>query len=225
MKKIVSLLICLALVLGIGFVMTGCKDGDTDTANAGKKEAPSIVAKWEATVDCTNAVKEKLATVNHQMADYFDFDGLTVKYSYVFDKEGNYVLSVDSKTFDKQTAKIKSSAKKAVVSYLEDIIKAHGENMTPEEMCKQSDNMTLDEVCEDFLNKWDIASCKPAASKGKYKLDGDKLYIGENEQGLQNGPFYTVGLESNKLTLKEYSIKDNSRAENKLLPIIFKKIK
>lgn len=205
--------------------MTACKDGDTDTANAGKIEAPSIVAKWEATIDCTNAVKEKLATVNHQMADYFDFDGFTVKYSYVFDKEGNYVLSVDSKKFDEQTAKMKDATKKAVVSYLEDIIKAHGENMTPEEMCKQSDNMTLDEVCEDFLNKWDIASCKPVASKGRYKLDGEKLYIGENEKDLQNGPFYTVGLESNKLTLKEYSIKDNSRPENKLLPIIFKKIK
>ena len=93
MKKLISLLLCLVMILG---VMTACGSSDKSSAEGGSKTG--IVGTWKANM--------KLAEYGDMgdmggMEEYIDVDKLAITVTMKFTADGEYKLAVDDSSIEK----------------------------------------------------------------------------------------------------------------------------
>lgn len=94
MKKLISLLLCLVMILG---VMTACGSSDKSSAEGGSGKT-GIVGTWKANM--------KLAEYGDMgdmsgMEEYIDVDKLAITVTMKFTADGKYKLTVDESSIDK----------------------------------------------------------------------------------------------------------------------------
>ena len=89
MKKLISLLLCLVMILS---VMTACGGDDKSSSDTG------IVGTWEANVKLSDY--EDMGDLG-EMEEYLDLDKMVIGFTLKLTADGEYELTVNSKSIDK----------------------------------------------------------------------------------------------------------------------------
>ncbi len=121
MKKLISLLLCLVMILS---VMTACGGDDKSSSGTG------IVGTWEANVKLSDY--EDMGDLG-EMEEYLDLDKMVIGFTLKLTADGEYKLTVNSKSIDKlvdvmcdgMEDYMKAAAKEYGMSY-KDMLKALG---------------------------------------------------------------------------------------------------
>ncbi len=122
------------------------------------------------------------------------FDGVSIDIYIEFNDDGTYSTYTDSDSAKAAEEKIKESMKTA----LPKVYAAMGIDF--DAYLKQSD-MTLEKAVESALESFDFSELQAAGSKGKYRYDNGKIYVGEDE--VDESKYLTVELKDNKLTVTD----------------------
>ena len=217
--------VCFLLVLMTAFVFSGCNNGGEVTKSEKKEEKPTIIGKWNATVDITSSLNYTLELTNAQMPDYLKIDKVTTDVTFTFNEDGTYSATLNKKDgLQKKIAEIEKAVPNALHEYLEFVIKAHGLNTTPEQMCVEQDDMTFEEEAADFVKRWNLSRYLEEGS-GVYKLDGNTLFLG-NKTNIIEDKFYTIDLKIDTLKATYFSKgTDELYKIDDMLPLEFKKVK
>ena len=85
-------IMALVLVVALALTLTACKGKDD------KNDGPvTIVGTWNGNIDMAKVLEQEIAGSGEgaEMAQYFDFSGLSLKLVAVFNEDGTFKLSAD----------------------------------------------------------------------------------------------------------------------------------
>lgn len=206
MKKLLALLLALVMV----FTLCACGN-NSNSGNSGKEsevekeeKEETIVGKWVGEIDLTDILTE-----------YADFDGLEKEIRDIVTPR-NIGIKITFKFKEDGTASVSAD----VVSALEDYIDQTTDNMTDylKDMLKDEDlteqdfedaygmplktyiSQMMDEMLGEQLEAMEEEFS--VDSEGEYKLEGNKLYLGEDGEFED---YFKIDLDGDELTFKSYS--------------------
>lgn len=180
MKKLIAMLLCVLMVMGL---MTACGSSEK-----------GIVGSWQATVKLSDM--EDMGDMEG-MEEYFDIDKMTLTVNLKFAKDGTYTVAIDSKSVDKLADQMTKGMEKLIADMAKemgmttkDILELSGASSV-KEFVKTSMMEEFEELTEGKTGEytWDEAT-------GVLTMDGD-----ETDATLK-GSTLTVDLDGMKLTFK-----------------------
>lgn len=177
MKKLLALLLALVMILSMAFVLTGCDKDEDDDEEGGSKKV-TIIGKWEAEVDMTDAINEALAVSfgDSDVKEYITASSFKVTMVLEFTEDELTVSCTEDSVEDAMEQLVKDF-KKGMKKYFEDLLNENNIDMTVDQFIAQNTIYdTLDEYVDSIVeNNLDLDSMMPEQTN-EYKLDGDKLY-------------------------------------------------
>lgn len=181
MKKLISLLLCCLMVMGL---MTAC--------GSSKSSGTGIVGDWKATVSLSEF--GDMGDMG-EMADYIDADKLVMSINLTFTKDGKYTVAVDAKSIDKLIDVLCDGME----DYLKDMSKSLG--MDYKEMMG---GMSVREFMEEMGALEEFEAMKEEMSNtGEYTYENGVLTMdGEEAEAELKGNTLTVEIEGKPLTFK-----------------------
>ena len=214
MKKLLALLLVLAMV----FTLCACgnNDGNSDkddddkdiVQNDDKKEdedeEETIVGKWTGEIDLAVILSEvpEFEDLDKEMRELVMPDDIGIKITFKFEEDGTASVSGDVKgALEDYVDQVTNN----LVDYVEEMLEAEGVSKKDFE---DAYGMSLEDYAsqmmeEGFEEALEEAEVKMAFdSEGEYKLDGDKLYFGEDGEFEE---YFKIDLDGDKLTFKNYS--------------------
>lgn len=182
MKKLISLLLCCLMVMGL---MTAC--GDSKSSGSG------IVGDWKATVSLTEF--GDMGDLG-EMADYIDEDKLVMSINLTFTKDGKYTVAADAKSIDK----LIDAVCDGMEGYLKDMAKSLG--MDYKDLLG---GMSIREFMEEMGALEDFEEMKEEmVTTGEYTYENGVLTMdGEANDAELKGNTLTVEIEGETLTFKK----------------------
>ena len=195
----------LALVMALVMVMSLCSCGNGKET----KEEATIIGKWTAEIDFASIMEmsQELASLDEEAKAVIMPKGVSMKLFFEFDDNGIASFSVDIKTAAEDyirqvTANLTDYVKKTLESQgvsVEDFADAIGMSLDDyvSSLMSQQLNGAMDNLPEEL----------ETPNTCEYKLEGDKLYLGED--GVFDG-FFTIKLDGNKFTINSASISDEA---------------
>ena len=237
MKKKLAILLALLLAFVMVF-MAGCGDDDEDSGSKkkkSKKEEATDVAdddldledviegEWTAEFDLSKFIKNKMEeedTDTAEMLEYFDFDDFSMKMNFEFD-DGEVNISIDKDAFMEDFSEL---MKNALQKYFADHEDELGGSL--DDILAMS-GMTLDDLIDSMMSEDDMfEDFEDFEQDGVYEVDGNKIYLAEDEDELGDEENYIkVSIEGKKkLKIVEwkYDGKDIEKMKD-FLSVIMKK--
>lgn len=208
MKKLLALLLAVVMILTLvacGSNNNANDDDDDDHKGSIKvptttapEEEDTLVGKWGAKIIVD--------------AEKMDMEGMNAKLEFeinaVFNKDNTYRMEIDE---DALKASIDKFVDDVIVSMVDMMYKQFSDQgMTKEQvdsMIQSTYGMSLEEFCQTSLDAVDIdAYFEEAKDKfGTYRVDGDKLYLLEDEKDdadeTPEEELYSFQLKGNKLSI------------------------
>ena len=180
MKKLISLLLCLVMILG---VMTACGSSDKSGAEGGGKTG--IVGTWKANL--------KLAEYGDMgdmggMEEYIDVDKLAISVTMKFTADGEYKLTVDDSSIDKLVDVMCDGME----DYMKDMAKQFG--MSYDDMLDAMGVKSIRELLEDEGMMDEFEDLKDMNESGEYTFEDGVLTLDGDEVDFE--------LKGNTLTLE-----------------------
>ena len=217
MKKILALLLVLVMLLS-AFVLVSCsksedddddndkkaedvnKDDEKDEADSGKKtDAELLVGNWEADFEFSEVLDETLTAQLGDMADYFTFENLSLKWKAEFTDKGKITMYIDEDSAEAMFAVLQDQFYEGMKKYTIDLYNSSlGVEVTFEQILTAT-NMTEESFKQQILaslDKDDILGELDDKSVGHYEIKDGKLFIDEEE--------YSYSLSGDKFEIKEY---------------------
>ena len=199
MKKIMAILLVSVIVISL------CACGNGGEA---KKEA-TIVGKWTAEIDFVSIMEmsQEFASLDEEAKALIMPKGVSMKLFFEFDDNGIASISIDIKTAAEDYIR-------QVIANLTDYVKKTLESQgVSAEDFDAAVGMSLEDYVS-FLMSQQFSGVMDTLPKEletpfvcEYKLEGDKLYLGED--GVFDG-FFTIKLDGNKFTINSASISDEA---------------
>jgi len=201
MKKILALILCLAMVFSLTAVLAGCGDEEEDTKDktsdvdkdtekedADKDEEEevkdaSIYNTWEGDMDYAPVLKAMFAEVgDDDLANILTPKSFKIAMTLEFDEEGTVKLEVDKKSMEKAMEKYVTDLSKDLVDYMVDMYEEQG--ISKEELLESAGVSTDDELAEYILenadlNIEDMISVEDMSSSDEYEIDGNVISLGD----------------------------------------------
>ncbi len=216
MKRTLSAILCLVMVLGIALCMSAC----------GGDSKPSIEGTWKANWDMSEYLNDYLGESmdGSGMEDYFVFSGITLDLIFEFDKEGKAKLYTDESTVDSCVDALVDNMIDGFSEYFDDNPDLTG-GMSFEELLAAS-GMTVDTFIDSALGGSKDTLVEQMTSgvenEGYYKLDGNKLYIEDTKEELEKSEEYQeIELKGDKMSMTI----ENDDSEAGDISLTFKKVK
>ena len=180
MKKLISLLLCLVMILG---VMTACGSSDKSGAEGGSKTG--IVGTWKANM--------KLAEYGDMgdmsgMEEYIDVDKLAITVTMKFTADGEYKLTVDDSSIDKLVDVMCDGME----DYMKDMAKAYG--MSYKDLLSAMGVKSIRELLEEEGMMDEFEDLKDMNESGEYTFEDGVLTLDGDEVDFE--------LKGNTLTLE-----------------------
>lgn len=214
MKKLLALLLALAMVLSVSMLMWGCeKDEEPEqTEETEEKKEDTIVGDWKGEMDLTDFLNEKMeSAMGEEMMEYMEMKDIVFDVKMSFDDDGEMEMTFDG---EKAVESICDQMTDGLTRWIEDMIEESGEDYTVDEVAEQAFGMSLEEyVEENLVASMDVESLEQSES-GEYELDGDKLYVGDE------GKYFTIDLDGDELKLKECSEEPEDEQAEMILELL-----
>ena len=194
MKKTLSALLAAVLLIGAVFALASC----------GSK-GEGIVGKWKATISFDKAIAAAGEEAAQAMSALgADLSGYSVDLNVEFKDNGKYVATVDED-------QVKSVMKEMMGGLIENLVSSMG--MSMDDYLQQAGYSSIDDAVDAALEQSEESGIG-GTKEGEYKLEGDKLTLGEN--------VIKVELSGDKLSFVEIeSGEDNELIAKAMLPLDF----
>lgn len=206
MKKLIAMLLALVMVFALcacGGQTAGTPAGTNGdgTSEDGKPadDSAKLVGKWVADIDLADMILANGMinedVMDDEMIDVIMPEDIELRIVMEFSDDGEVEVSVDGEDAVKEW---KEQICENMVEYLRKELEATG---ATEEEFEEEYGMTLEEYVEEsVITEMDIDDDELNVSeKDDYKLVGDKLYVGDEEE------YFTVELDDEELTFEDYS--------------------
>ena len=221
MKKLLALLLVLAMIFSVMTVFTACdndsnynqEDHDDDDDDDDEKEG-SIVGEWKSVVNMAcvfNAMFE--SSLTKDLAKHLKLETFNAGYTIKFAEDGKYQMIIDQNDFKSSMNEAAKVWIKGYKEIIQDTIAKNNLNMSVEQYAQQAFGCSVEDyINNNLVNSMDTASFE---SSGEYKIDGNKLYMDSETE------FYTVKVTTKKLEFTSFS--QGGIDEELLTGVIFKR--
>lgn len=212
MKKLLSVLLVLCLIVSMMMSFSGCF-----------KRNP-FLGKWEAEMDFTQVYNNALG--DEDVAKYLKLDELKFDVIYTFNADGTYKTEPDMNECNETINEIKAELRKGAEKYLmAEAEKAGIAYMGIDEILSYS-NINMDELMENIYTEANFERIiEELKCEGKYTVVGNKLSTTESlDQDIEDGGyelFEVIDDDEIKLTIPEEETPDELIG---VYPIILEKI-
>ena len=198
MKKFSIIMAIVMIMSALTFTLASC--GET---------VDSVVGKWAAEVDIVKAMLEGLKSEGIEGVDISSAGEVTIKLNPEFKEDGTYTIKIET---DKDFAsKLKEVLKPVFEAYIA---------QTPE-MAEYG--VTADSLVEMF-GSFSADDMFGEDNDGKYKVDGNKLYLWGADEEMDPENYAVFAFEGN--TMKWTAVNgEDSESFGSLLPIVFTAVK
>ncbi len=171
MKRTLSLVLCLAMVVSMMFTLTGCFG-----------EQSKYIGTWKATLDLTDIMNDELAK-DEEMGDYFKLTNFSVVMYLRFSDDGTYSMWIEEESVEKAMKKMIDDLTLGMEDYLTDYFASEGITVTVQEAL-DSLGMTMDELMDDSFDEEMIDETiddmlEVVDGEGNFKVEGDKLFLSD----------------------------------------------
>ena len=212
--KFAALFLTLALV----FSFAACSN-QGKTAKAPDGKAPeaevTIVGDWKCSIDMSKVIEQSMEDSGKDAAQYFDFSGLKMVMNLTFKEDGTVRMSADAK---KLIEDIRQPMKDGLVKYIESL------GMTEEDF-ESASGMKLSSMIDELVNKMSTSDDLAMEKEGKYKLEGDKLFLIEDGEEFKDDDYCTITLSADEFRITEIhgELEDDDTFETmkNVLPLVF----
>lgn len=213
-KKITALLTALALILSVACLLTSC----------GAKE-DKIVGKWQMDLDLAEALIERIAAEDPDMASYFATDTFPLAFIFEFRENGEFTFALDlSGAKSSFLSYIEKTLRPGFSKYVEDMFVSQGISLD----ALATLGMDLGTLIDEAIGELDIEKIVGELTEttaGTYRIEGDRIYLTETASGETSS--FEYELKNGELVIKSISgVDDDSLASlpGFSLPIVLKKI-
>ncbi len=218
MKKIVSLTVCALLLAAL---LAGCgsaSGGESSPEAPAEMQEPGVVGLWIADLDMTDTLNRALAG-DEEIGKYLTLDRFVVELLATFDEDGTYSMQCDKRSAQAAVAGLKEQMKVALTSYLEDVAKESGLDLTVEELLTKA-GITMDDLLaemDEIYSAEDLV--RDMDKEGRYLFEDGRLALSDDpEKEADLSAAYTAVLEGDTLTLTAGG-EDNLFSD--LYPVVF----
>ena len=208
MKKTISMLLIISLLLGSTVVLTGC-NGDS------KK----IIGSWKAEIDYAAAVNAGISSVQDaaKMAEYIKFDSFPLLTTFTFHEDGTYTVTMDPSSVFNAVQNIRTHVAMGMLEYVEDMLKEKNIPMTVNEYLAflGLNRLTLGQTLVSDRALAEMAEELNKGSSGLYRIEKGKIYMtASTDEELTEENYDTYTLDGDTLTLLECHCKQEYGFEN-----------
>lgn len=207
--KFAALFLTLALV----FSFAACSN-QGKTAKAPEAKV-TIVGDWKCTIDMSKAIEQSMEDSGKDVAQYFDFSGLKMVMNATFKEDGTVRMSADAK---KLIEDIRQPMKEGLVKYIESL------GMTEEDF-ESATGKKLSSMIDELVNQMASSDDLAMEKEGKYKLEGDKLFLIEDGEEFKDDDYCTITLSADEFRITEIhgELEDDDTFETmkNVLPLVF----
>ena len=197
MKRTVSMMLIISLLLSCTLILTGC--------NSDKKK---IIGSWQAEINYAAAVNAGLYAVDdmEKMADYIAFDSFMLTTTFTFRDDGTYTITLDSLSVFNAVQTIRNHVAAGMLEYVEDLLKEQNIPLSVNEYLAflGLNRITLGEtlITDNTLGK--MAEELNKGSSGLYRVKDGKIYMtASTEEALTEENYDTYTLDGDTLTFLE----------------------
>lgn len=208
MKKTISMLLIISLLLSSTLVLTGC-NGDS------KK----IIGSWQAEIDYAAAVNAGISSVQGaaKMAEYIKFDSFPLLTTFTFHEDGTYTVTMDPSSVFNAVQNIRTHVAMGMLEYVEDMLKEKNIPMTVNEYLAflGLNRLTLGQTLVSDRALAEMAEELNKGSTGLYRIEKGKIYMtASTDEELTEENYDTYTLDGDTLTLLECHCKQEEGFEN-----------
>lgn len=220
MKRIISMILTIAMMLSMGCMLTGCD-----------KATRKVIGTWKADVDITEAMNESfadsLSTIAKGAASYFNFKGYSLTFEITFRKDGTYTRSVDKNSVNSLYTRMWNDIYNGLEKYFRDTFKKQGLTGSVNDILRRTTGKSLKQIVD-----LDIMANLPApqdmeAEEGCYVVQDNMIFFSLDKKTKPDGTNYdTFHMHDGDLVLEFCfcSMEPEEKKYNDLLyPMIFKK--
>ena len=207
--KFAALFLTLALV----FSFAACSN-QGKTAKAPEAKV-TIVGDWKCTIDMSKAIEQSMEDSGKDVAQYFDFSGLKMVMNATFKEDGTVRMSADAA---KLMEDMRQPMKDGLVKYIESV------GMTEDDF-EAATGKKLSSMIDELVNKMASSDDLAMEKEGKYKLEGDKLFLIEDGEEFKDDDYCTITLSADEFRITEIHGEleddDTFEAMKNVLPLVF----
>lgn len=207
--KFAALFLTLALV----FSFAACSN-QGKTAKAPEAKV-TIVGDWKCTIDMSKAIEQSMEDSGKDVAQYFDFSGLKMVMNATFKEDGTVRMSADAA---KLMEDMRQPMKDGLVKYIESV------GMTEDDF-EAATGKKLSSMIDELVNQMASSDDLAMEKEGKYKLEGDKLFLIEDGEEFKDDDYCTITLSADEFRITEIHGEleddDTFEAMKNVLPLVF----
>lgn len=176
MKKLLALLLVLAMAFSVMTFLTACDSEDYDDGDtSGEDDKAELYGTWKGTVDLAAMVNESLkAKLGSEALEYLAVEKLDVVMLLEFDKDGEYAVGFDADALE-------TALKGQLPVWVEGFEKAMEDQGKSPADFEAEFGMSVREYLEENLLK----GMEIPDTKGEFELDGTKLYLDGDENYMK----------------------------------------
>lgn len=226
MKKILALLLVLVMLMS-AFSLVSCskpenddddddkktedvnKDEEKDEADSGKKtDDELLVGNWEADFEFSELLDEMLSAQLGDVADYFAFENLSLKWKAEFTDKGKMTMYIDEDSAEAMFAVLQDQFYEGMKKYTVALYNSTTGTQATFEQILAAANMTEESFKQQTLaslDKDDLLGELDDKSVGHYEIKDGKFFIDDEE--------YSYSLSGDKFEIKEYLGDDDTEKE------------
>lgn len=215
MKKKLSALLCVVLVLSMLLTLTGCS-GDK----------AKLVGKWKCEKDMAQIINEAVSAGDETAAEYLAIDEFKMIVYMEFKEDDTFAVYADEASLDAALTAMKDDLAEGMSNYMEDmLLEQTGMEMSIDDIL-QAAGMTMDDLLAEIVtDDMAVEMAAEVASEGKFKAADGKLYTSAGlEYEVDPAVYETYTLDGDTLTLLEYVGDDADASGENVYPMVFVKI-
>ena len=213
MKKKLSVLMCIVLVLSMLLTLTGCS-GDK----------AKLVGKWKCEKNMAQSFNAGVAAGDPTVAEYVALDEFNVVVYMEFYEDDTYSIYADEDSVRLAMETMKEDLVEGIGRYMEDLIFEQTGLTLPADQILEMAGMSMDDllgqiVTDDLVDEM----INEIATKGQFKAADGKLFTSAGlEYSIDPAVYETYTLEGDTLTVLEYV--GGEDVDVSIYPMVFVKI-
>ena len=210
MKRILSLIIVITLVLCCIFSLTACT------------ETPDIIGKWSSSIDLSGALNKALAQ-DEATAQYVKVSDFSLDIQAEFKENGTYTLSIDEDSLKETMETAEVEIRKGIENYLAAYLSSMNLNISLEDAFGDN-STTIDQMVNDvFSNELVESIVGNFKAEGNYKAKDGKLHLSiSTKHAVDNDVYHEYSVSKTLLTLSQGTVEGADELD--IYPIVFSRV-
>ncbi len=209
MKKFLALILSAVLLVG---VLAACGGGDKAASGDG------LEGTWRTEIDMADMINDQLAAGG--MGEFVNISDFSITMVMDIKADGTYAMTVDKDALNGSLEGVKEDMKNGVISYMENMIKEKGLNMSVEDAMATA-GISLDDMINQAFSAEAVDEMTADMNfEGQYKAEDGKFYTSGSVDEAPSDNYETYTLDGDTLTLDVSDAEVPSSLEQ-FLPMVF----